>query len=164
MMTPVRFRHELVYDAEPAQVYAMLADPDFRRAACAAQDVVSAEVTATPTASGFDLLVDQVQRTTGLPSFATKIAGETTRALQREHWESPESGTLEIEAPGKPATVSGTIRLAAEGAGTRETVELDITVKVPLIGGKLEKLLADSIVAGMDAEHSVGTAWLKGER
>ena len=90
--------------------------------------------------------------------------GETTRAIQREHWESTTGGTLDIEAPGKPATVSGTIRLAADGAGTRETVELDITVKVPLIGGKLEKLLADRIVAGMDAEHSVGTAWLKGER
>ena len=41
----MRFRHELVYDAPPDAVFAMLADRAFREAACAAQDVISAEVT-----------------------------------------------------------------------------------------------------------------------
>ena len=38
------------------------------------------------------------------------------------------------------------------------------TVKVPLIAGKLEKMMADNIDAGMTLEHSVGVAWLKGNR
>ena len=40
-------------------------------------------------------------------------------------------------------------------------MELEIKVKVPLIGGKLEKLMAEKVAAGMDVEHDVGVAWLK---
>lgn len=164
MMAPVKFRHDLVYDATPDQVFEMLADPDFRRAACAAQEVVSAEVDLTPSGDGFDLVIDQVQRTTDLPGFARTFAGETTQAVQRESWTDRTGGTLAIEAPGKPTESRGTIRLAARGAQTVETVELEIKVKVPLIGGKLEKLMAEKVAAGMDAEREVGVAWLRGER
>jgi hypothetical protein len=41
-------------------------------------------------------------------------------------------------------------------------VELELRIKVPLIGGKLEKLLAERVAAGMDAEHEVGVAYLEG--
>ena len=57
----------------------------------------------------------------------------------------------------------GTIRLEPDGAGTREVVELEIKVKVPLIGGKLEKLMAAKVTAGMDAEHQAGIAYLTGK-
>src|SRR6476620_2438116 len=154
MMCGMQFRHELAYDAGPDQVFAMLADPKFREAACAAQDVVSA---------GVSLVLDQLQRTDDLPSFARTFAGESTRAVQREEWADATGGTLRIEAPGKPSDIAGTITLVAEGSGTREIVELELKVKVPLVGGKLEKLLAERVRAGMDAEHGVGVRWLKGE-
>jgi hypothetical protein len=76
-------------------------------------------------------------------------------------WLGKESGTLSIESPGKPTSASGTIRLEPNGAGTTEVVELEIKVKVPLIGGKLEKLMAEKVAAGMDVEHAVGVIWLK---
>ena len=34
-------------------------------------------------------------------------------------------------------------------------------MKVPLIGGRLEKLMAEKVAAGMEVEHSVGVIWLK---
>lgn len=160
----MKFRHDLTYDAPPADVFAMLADPAFREAACAAQDVISAEVQLERTGNGFTLTIDQEQRTDDLPGFARTFAGDSTRAIQREEWEDSTGGTLRIEAPGKPSDVRGTITLRAEGSGTREVVELELKIKVPLIGGKLEKLLAERITAGMDAEHEVGVAWLAGER
>ena len=43
----MKFRHDLTYDAPPADVFAMLSDPAFREAACAAQDVISADVEIT---------------------------------------------------------------------------------------------------------------------
>ncbi|WP_435744782.1 DUF2505 domain-containing protein [Nocardioides sp. SYSU DS0663] len=158
----MRLRHELRYDAPPPAVFEMLADPAFREAACVAMGVVSADVSLERTGNGFTLTVDQVQRTDDLPSFARTFAGETTRAVQHEAWADPTGGTVRIEAPGKPATVSGTVTLRAEGSGTREIVELDVTVKVPLLGGKLEKLMSEKITAGLDAEHGVGVAYLKG--
>lgn len=157
----MKFRHEVRYDAPPAQVFEMLADPAFREAACAAQDVISAQVRLERTGDGFSLTIDQEQRTDDLPAFARAFAGESTRAIQCEEWADATGGTLRIDAPGKPSEVKGTITLEPDGSGTREIVELDLKIKVPLIGGKLEKLLAEKIAAGIEAEQSVGAAYLK---
>jgi uncharacterized protein YndB with AHSA1/START domain len=164
MMAPMKFRHELTYDAAPAEVFEMLADPAFRKASVDAQGVVTAEVDLEREGNGFRLTIDQEQRTADLPSFARAITGDTTRAVQREHWEDSTGGTLHIDAPGKPSEVRGTITLRPEGSQTREIVELELRVKVPVVGGKLEKLLAERLTASLDAEHGVGVAWLKGER
>jgi uncharacterized protein YndB with AHSA1/START domain len=164
MMAPMKFRHELTYDAPPAEVFEMLADPAFREASVAAQDVVTGAVDLEREGNGFRLTIDQEQRTDDLPSFARAFTGDTTRAVQREHWEDSTGGTLHIDAPGKPSEVRGTITLRPEGSQTREIVELDVKVKVPVLGGRLEKLLAERVASGMDAEHGVGVAWLKGVR
>jgi hypothetical protein len=160
----VKFRHELSYDAPPERVYAMLADPDFRQKSCAAMEMISADVQLEPSpdgGDGFSLVIDQLQNTKDLPAFARAFAGESTQAIQREVWPSTTTGDLSIESPGKPASASGTIRLEPDGAGTTEVVELEIKVRVPLIGGRLEKLMAEKVAAGMDIEHAVGVSWLE---
>jgi carbon monoxide dehydrogenase subunit G len=157
----MKFRHELSYDAPPAKVFAMLADPEFRKAACAAMEVISADVQLDHDGDGFNLVIDQQQNTKDLPGFARTFAGESTQAIQREVWLDPTTGSLSIESPGKPASASGTIRLEEDGSGTREVVELEIKVKVPLIGGKLEKLMAEKVAAGMEVERTIGVVWLK---
>jgi carbon monoxide dehydrogenase subunit G len=162
MMCAMKFRHELSYDAPPDVVFEMLADPEFRKRACDAQDVISADVSLERSGGGFSLVVDQLQKTDDLPSFARTFAGDSTQAIQREEWSDPSRGTLRIEAPGKPTSAQGTITLEPDGSGTREVVELEIKVKVPLIGGKLEKLMAEKVASGMDVEHEVGVAYLKG--
>lgn len=160
----MHFRHELDYDATPDEVFEMLADRAFRERVSEALDVVSHSITMEPHADGFTLVNDQVQRTEGLPAIARKFAGDTTRALQREEWRDRSGGTLAIDTPGKPSDLRGTIALLPVGSGTREVVELDVSVKVPVIGSRLEALLADRLHASIDAEHEVGKAWLKGER
>ena len=160
----MHFRHELSYDASAAEVFEMLADPAFREKVSEALDVVSSEVSIDRREDGFRLTNDQVQQTEGLPSFAKKFAGETTRAIQVEEWHDAAGGSLRIDAPGKPTSIAGTIELLPDGAGTVEVVELEIKVKVPLIGGKLEGLVEEQVRKGMDVEHEVGKAWLKGER
>ena len=160
----MKFRHELTYDASPADVFEMLADPKFREAACAAQDVIAAEVRVERRGDGFALTIDQEQRTDDLPAFARTFAGSSTRAILTEEWTDPTGGTMRIDAPGKPSQVSGTVSLSPDGARTRQLIELDLRIKVPLVGGKLEKLLAEKITAGLDAEHAVGRAYLEGNR
>jgi hypothetical protein len=163
-MCAMRFQHATTYDAAPDAVFAMLCDPAFRERVAAAQSVVSVEVTVTPSGSGCDVVLDQVQDTAGLPAIAKKIAGDTTRAVVAESWVSPTAGTIEISAPGKPTKAVGTLALVAEEGSTRHVVDLDVTVKVPLVGGKLESLMADNIKQGLAVEATVGHAWLEGER
>ena len=158
----MRFRHELTYDAAPDEVFEMLSDADFRRQSCAAMAVISAQVQLErhQDGDGFTLEIDQLQNTADLPAFARAFAGDSTQAIQREVWRTRSEGSLEIESPGTPSSAKGTIRLEPAGTSTIEVVEIEIKVKVPLIGGKLEKLMAGKVAAGMEVEHAVGEAWL----
>lgn len=158
----MKFRHEMPYDASPAQVYAMLADPAFREQVGVNQDVVSSEVQITPTKTGMSVRIDQVQHTAGIPSFAKRFLGATTRALQLEEWTDHRSASLEIKAP-TPGTVKGSISIESAGKKAVEIVELDIATGIPLIGGKLESLLGDLIRKAIVTEHRTGIAWLGGE-
>lgn len=161
----MRFRKELTYDADADDVFEMLSDPAFREKVAQAQKALSVDVRLTRSSQGFSLVTDLEQNTKGLPAIARKITGDTTRAVVAEEWASPDGGTVSITAPGKPTRAEGTISLEpGAGTGTVEVVELDVQVKVPLVGGKLEQLMADNIGAGYDIEHQVGEAWLAGER
>ncbi len=160
----MKFRKELAYEADPDDVFEMLSDPAFREKVARAQDVVSVDVKVTPSSGGFSLVNDQVQNTKDLPAIAKKIAGDTTRAVTTEEWTTPTTGSMSISTPGKPTKADGTITLTPGPTGTTEVVELEVKVKVPLIGGKLEQLMANSIDEAYDVEHGVGRAWLAGER
>lgn len=167
MIADMQFQHEVTYDATAAEVFAMLADPAFRqRSARVAMDARNVEVQITPAAAGegMKVVVDQEQPTSGVPGFAKKFIGETTRAVQTEEWSSARNATITIDTPGRPFSLHGTLLLTESGNRTTETMQAEIKVRVPLIGGRLEKLMADMVSAGMDKEHTAGVAWLKGER
>ena len=83
--------------------------------------------------------------TVDLPGFARKVLQPTNTMTQTDRWSAPDDGggrdgTFEIDVAGAPIEVSGTMRLAPEGDGrTRQTVRGDLSVKVPLIGGRIAK-------------------------
>lgn len=160
----MKVSHTATYDAPLSEVYAMLTDPAFRRYAADATGVVSAEVTVEESGGGHVVTIDQVQPTEGVPAFARKFAGETTRAVQVETWPSPEQGTLTVQTPGRPTDVSGSYALSEDGGRTRQTFTGEVKVKVPLIKDKLERLMVQLFVDGRDKEQAAGAAWLRGER
>lgn len=157
----MKLHHEISYAAPLADVFAMLSDPAFRQASADAMGVISAEVTINPRGEGISVHIDQVQPTEGVPGFAKKFAGATTRAVQHEEWDSPAGGTITIDTPGKPTSIKGTLSLVEADGVTTETLEVEVKVKVPLVGGKLESLMADLVTKGMDKEQTAGAAWLR---
>jgi hypothetical protein len=164
MIRDMELRHEISYEAPLADVFAMLSDPGFRQASADAMGVISAEVTITAQGEGISVRIDQVQPIEGVPGFAKKFAGETTRAVQTEEWSSPSGGTITIETPGKPTHINGTLSLTESGGRTTETLDVEVKVRVPLLGGKLEKVMAGLVAKGMDKEHTAGVAWLEGQQ
>jgi len=160
----MRLRHEITYDAPLADVFAMLSDPAFREVSAKASGMISAEVTITPNGEGISVRIDQVQPVEGVPGFAKKLAGDTTRAVQLEEWDSPAGGSISIETPGKPTSIIGTLALSEAGGRTTQTLEAEVKVKVPLIGGKLESVMADLVATGRGKEQAAGVAWLGGQR
>ena len=59
--------------------------------------------------------------------------------------------------------MTGTARLVQSGADAVETVSMDVRVSIPLVGGKLEDLVAGLMKDAFRAENKVGLKWLAGE-
>lgn len=160
MMTRMRLRHENTYDAPATDVFAMLVDPAFRQKVAAATDAISCSAAY----GGGKLVVREEQAVKGVPGFAKKFVGESTIAIHTEVWDGETSASVEIETPGKPTHIAGTTTLSEAGGVTTQVYDLEVKASVPLVGGKLEKLITDLTKAGFDEERSVGQAWLRGER
>lgn len=157
-----RLTHELSYDAPLAQVAAMLRDPAFRDRVCARQRVLSHEVTITEDGDRADVQVERLQAVEGVPAVAAKVVGDEITIVHRELWHDLTSGDYTVGIPGKPGHIAGTVTLAESGSLTVETVELDVSVSIPLIGGKLENVVIDLLKAALRTEHEIGVAHLSG--
>ena len=87
----------------------------------------------------------------------------TIDLVQREEWSSPTEARFEVSIPGKPGEMIGTARLVQSGPDAVETVSLDVRISIPLVGGKLEDLVAGLMRDAFRAENKVGLKWLAGE-
>lgn len=160
----MKFQHSTSYAASPADVFAMLTDAEFREAAMRQMRTLSYDVDVQRTGDTADVTIEQTQAVRKIPDFAKKLVGEEIRIVQRETWTSPTGGEIEITVPGKPGVLRGTIALAASGSGTTQTIAGDLKVSIPLIGGKIEAVMADMMKLAMQAEGAAGARWLAGER
>ena len=164
MMTGMQLSHAAVYDAPLSEVYAMLTDPAFRELAARRSGVLEVSVDVTQHGEGHTVHMDQLQPVQGVPGFAKKFAGETTKAVVEEVWSSPHSAALVIETPGKPTRIEGSYTLSELGGRTTQSFQGGCKVSVPMIGGKLEKVLGELFVRGREHEAQAGQAWLAGDR
>lgn len=156
-----RLTHDLRYDgATPADVYAMLGTPAFREAVCEATGFTRHTVTIDPAGDGMTARIDQFRPADEIPSFARKFIGAEINVVQEERWTSPTQADLTVTIPGKPGEMGGSIALREDDGGTTEHVEVGITVKIPLISGKLEDLIATMLLKALKVENTVGRKWL----
>ena len=152
--------YDMTYDAPLAAVTAMLADPGFRERVCDAQRATDKSVSISGIPGTVD--VTFTQQTEGIPSFAKKFVGNAITVKQHETWSTPLAATLDIDAGVPIADIKGSVALAEQGSQTVETVILQVTVKVPLVGGKLESLVADMMKKALVKEYATGKAYLAG--
>jgi Protein of unknown function (DUF2505) len=146
------------------EVRAMLGDPEFRRAVCTYQQVEDSAVTIEEYDDGsMTVDLERTYGTTLVPSFARKFVGATIDLVQREEWSTPTEATFEVSIPGKPGEMNGTARLVQDGPDTVENIAMDVRVSIPLVGGKLEDLIAGLLQDAFRAENKVGLKWLAGQ-
>lgn len=157
-----RLVHDMVYEASAAEVAAMLSDKAFREEVCRAMQATSYDVTVEGGVESKRVVIDMEQPTDKVPSFARKLVGETTNVVQTETWRSPSEAEVVVAIPGKPGEMRGTARLVERDGVTTEHVEMEIKVKIPLVAGKIEELLAGLLKSALKAEHRAGQAYLAG--
>ena len=154
---------ELRYDgATLEQVHEMLATPAFRERVCDSQGVVRHTVQIEGDGQGMTVTIDQIQEATGIPGFAKKFVGDEINLVQTEKWSDIEDGTVDVTIPGKPGQMTGTMTIRESGGTTTETVDMEIRVSIPLVGGKIESLIADLLRKALKAENRVGRQYLAG--
>ncbi len=152
---------ELRYDgATLDEVHEMLATPAFREEVCESQGVLRHSVEINRDGKGMTVEIDQIQAAHGLPGFARKVVGDEINIVQSEDWTTPAKGNIHVAIPGKPGEMSGTALLTEDPDGTTETVNLTVKVNIPLVGGKIEGLIADLLSKALRAEHKTGVKWI----
>lgn len=156
-----KIQQDLRYDgATVEQVAAMLGTKEFREAVCDYQRVLHRSVTVEEDGDVRKVVIDQGHGTDRLPGFAKKIVGETINIVQSETWTGGTHGDITVTVPGKPGEMTGTATLVPDDGGVTEKVDMTVTVRLPLIGGKVEGLIADMLTKALRAEHHVGREWL----
>lgn len=163
MITPMRLRHDLTFDADATAVLAMLTDPAYWDKVAVATAAISSTATVEADGPATRVVVDQLQEVQGVPSFAKKFVGDSTRAITTQVW-TGNTAVYTVDTPGKPTSMSGTMTVTEKGGSSVLTYDLEVKASVPLIGGKLEKLVAELFVDGLAKEQAAGSAWLAGER
>ena len=152
-----KLSRKLTYDAPAEAVAAMLDDPAFRESVLERQRVLRGSVDI----DGDVATIEQVRSADSIPSFARSFVGDEIVIVQRETWTSPTAADVELSIPGKPGEAVGTVVLTESGGTTTESVDLAVTVKIPLVGGKIETMIVDMVGAALDKEHEVGVEWLR---
>jgi len=86
--------------------------------------------------------------------------------VEREERWQPEgdayAGTSRVSITGVPGEIHGRQRIAAAGAGSTYVVTAQVRVGIPLIGGKLEKVVAEQVEKLLAAEGEYADKWLAG--
>jgi len=136
------------YQADFATVWAMIADPDTMRQRYEGLGHRDVQITGTEGDATTDRLVVSVHRVVDidLPDIAKKVLKPTAVCTQTDTWRAAADGSREgdfrVETKGQPVEILGKVKLwPGEGATTEFTVDLDLKVKVPIIGGKISGVM-----------------------
>lgn len=161
-----RYHHSMTYDAPAPQVYAILIDPEFQAQRCQAGDPVHAESSVEP-GDGDGATIKVLRRMRiDPPGLIAKFVGNELTVDEVQAWRDAggslavRDGTLTVKVPGQPAEVNGSLRLDETNGTTTVTIEADIKVSVPLVGGKVESYIAGILDKLLTKDAELGQAWL----
>lgn len=91
-----------------------------------------------------------------LPDFAKRFVPDTASITQVDSWDiKTMTGRLEAEIKGAPVKVVADMTLKSEGKGAANNLKWNISCSIPLVGGKIEKIVAEDIQAKAKADIAI---------
>jgi hypothetical protein len=109
---------------------------------------------------GITVVLHQAVPDDALPSFLRSVLPGDLRIRRTETW-TGSGGSVHAVVEGAPGTVTGAMRLEPDPAGCVLGAQLTAEVGLPLIGGKVEKVITDSVGRLMEAEYRFTLEWLR---
>ena len=100
-----------------------------------------------------------------IPGFARKVLKPTNTMRQNDEWHEVGDGSWEglfgVDVVGAPIQLSGVMRLTPDDGTCTHDVTITMSVKVPLIGGKIADWAGkNDVKRTLDAEFAFGDTWL----
>ena len=160
MATP--YSHTFTWNAPLDAVHAMWTDPAFQERRAQAGSPIRAEATVTRTDRGAEISVFRLMRIDP-PGFLKNFVGDSIGIQETQVWADPASGTLLVEIQKQPGDVRGNLRAVESGGVTTVTVDAEVSVRVPLLGGKVEGYVASILEGLLQHDAKLGSAWLAGQ-
>ena len=163
MARSIDYRSTLAYPAE--KVFAAMTDKEYLEARLreiGGPGSALLDHEATPESARYELKQGLAEQ--DLPPIVGKVMNGDLAIIRTETLNRTQpgrySGDVDVAIPGAPASASGIMALADDGAGSLFEVHADVTVKVPLIGGKIEEIVADQVRRLLEAETEFTVRWL----
>ncbi len=153
----------------PAEVFAMLIDPEFQRRKCAATGAISYDVAITESGPDTVIVCRRTLPTDDLPDFVRPFVAGGLELVETVTWgasaaDGSRTGNVVLAFTDKPLSMTGQLVMTADGAGTAATLVAQLVAGVPLLGGRIEKACEPLVHKALDVEQTVGTTWLAEHR
>jgi hypothetical protein len=163
MARSVDYRSTLAFPAD--KVFAAMTDEEYLRARLREIGGPGSQLLdheATPESARYEL--KQGLAAEDLPPIVGKVMNGDLAIVRTESLNriapGSYSGDVDVAIPGAPASASGTMTLADDGDGSLFEVHADVSVKVPLFGGKIEEIVAEQVRKLLEAETAFTIHWL----
>jgi Protein of unknown function (DUF2505) len=161
----VRFTTEHRFPAPPGAVAALMVDPDFETHV-ELPDLSTPTVLEHDVAAAVHVLRLRYEYVGQLDPMARRLLGSRQLALVQAVRLDPASGRgqLTLEAEADPARLHGAATITVtpdQGGGSVRRLDGDFTVKVPLMGSRVERKLLPGILSRLDVEAAALVARLR---
>jgi Protein of unknown function (DUF2505) len=152
------------------EIYATMVDPDFLQARLAAIGGPGAALLEHHAdGEGARYRLRHGIDPKAVPSVVRSVMPSNITIERTERWTRRDGGhylgDVDVAISGAPGSVAGGMRLRdVPDEGSELQVRVDVTVKVPLIGGKIEGVVVEQLRSLLDMESAFTQKWLAGER
>ena len=102
-----------------------------------------------------------------IPAAAARFVKSDLRIAFTEEWTTNEAGAssrTSVTVDGAPVSVEATSTLAGAEEGSVRVVTGNVSVRVPLLGGRIEKEAVAHLGRVVEREQALATQWLEEHR
>lgn len=163
MSRPIDYRIIIGFDAET--VFAAMADPEYLRARLQRLGGPGAALLEhSADGGGVRYRLRQGLEKDVLPAVVQSLVGGNL-VIERTESLHPDGaggfrGDVGVDVPGAPVTAGGSMTLRDAAGGSEFVVHAEVTVGVPLFGGRIEGVVAEQVQKLLAAETGFTGEWL----
>lgn len=117
---------------------------------------------------GVDVVTTQVLRADRLPGVVHQFHHGDLEIRRAETWTGLSGGSAEASVASSivraPVSLNGDAHLARADARARLVFRATVEVRIPLVGGKMEKFIGNQLMSLITSEQEFTTRWIAGTR